>query len=88
MSKNFNIKSTIITDLIRISSAAIWYDHENRFQVETIIFSDDPDQKFRMFIHGNHFGGIDRDDSLLEHARIFHRRIALKLNKRFNDKKN
>lgn len=84
MSKNFNIAATKITDLIRVSSAAIWYDHENRFQVETIIFSDDPDMKFRMFIHGNHFGEIEQDDKILEYARTFHRRIALKLNKRFN----
>jgi hypothetical protein len=86
MNNNFNIAATKITDLIRVSSAAIWYDHENRFQIETIVFSDDPNQKFRMFIHGNHFGEIDQNDPLLEYARTFHRRIALKLNKRFNGK--
>lgn len=41
MSKNFNISATKITDLIRVSTAAIWYEHENRYQIETIIFSDE-----------------------------------------------
>ena len=86
MSKNFNISATKITDLIWVSSAAIWYDHENRYQIETIVFSSDPDQKFRMFIHGSHHGDIDQDDKLLEYARTFHRRTTLKLNKKFNGK--
>lgn len=52
--KNFNIASTIITDKIRVSSAAIFYEEffGNYYLLETWIFSDDPTIKSRQIIHG------------------------------------
>ena len=82
MSNNFNIASTQITPQIRVSSAAIWYDHENRYQVETVIFSDSEDQRTRQFIHGSTCGE-DGIDELTEYAQTFHRRIVLKLRRNF-----
>lgn len=76
MTNSFNIKSTKINPWIRVSSAAIWYDHENRFQVETFIFSDNPDLvKNRQFIHGSTIGN-DGIDELTETAMKFHRRAV------------
>ena len=51
--KNFNIDHTEITPTVRVSSAAILYEAEHRFQVETIVFSKDERQPFRMWIHGS-----------------------------------
>lgn len=79
MSKNFNIVATQITELIRVSSAAIYYEHENRFQVETWIFSSDPIQKSRQFIHGSSYEDVSM--KLVDYAITFHRRIVFKLNK-------
>jgi len=82
MSKNFNIAATEITDLIRVSSAAIFYEFENRFQVETWIFSSDPNHRSRQFIHGScHEDDVRELVDLGHYARTFHRRIALKLMK-------
>lgn len=82
MSKNANISATQITDLIRVSSAAIFYEFENRFQVETWIFSSDPNYRSRQFIHGScHEDDAEVLFTLGHYARTFHRRIVLKLNK-------
>ena len=82
MSNNFNIASTEISPQIRVSSAAIWYGHENRYQVETFVFSKSEEQPTRQFIHGSMIGE-DGIDYLTEYAQTFHRRIVLKLRKRF-----
>ena len=82
MSNNLNIASTRISPLIRVSSAAIWYDHENRYQVVTFVFSDSQEQRTRQFIHGSTCGE-DGIDELTKYAQTFHRRIVLKLRKRF-----
>lgn len=84
MSNNFNIAATQINDLIRVSSAAIFYGHENRFQVETWIFSSDPNHQPRQFIHGScHEDDAMQLADLGHYARTFHRRITLKLKKYF-----
>lgn len=82
MSNNFNIASTWINPWIRVSSAAIWYEHDNRYQVETFVFSDSQEQRTRQFIHGSTCGE-DGIDELAEYAQTFHRRIVFKLRKRF-----
>ena len=76
MSKNFNIAATPINLFVRVSSAAIWYEAEDRFQIETIIFSDDSKQNFRMWIHGSRHGEIDSIDPMLSYAKTFHGRIV------------
>ena len=85
MSKNFNISSTQITPLIRVSSAAIWYDAENRYQVETLVFSDDARQPFRMWIHGSVPGDLRPVDTdrIYKTAVTFHRRVSRLLRMKF-----
>jgi hypothetical protein len=73
---NFNIRTSIVSEDVYVSSAAIYYEHEDRFQVETIIFSKDPRQRFRMFIHGSVFGEVLPDDKILETAVVFNRRVT------------
>lgn len=55
--ENFNIKSTVINDFVRVSSAGIVYEGEewgNRIQYETWIFSDNRLlQKSVQVIHGS-----------------------------------
>lgn len=53
--ENFNIASTIITDKIRVSSAAIFYENSffgDYYQLETWVFSTDPTVKNKQIIHG------------------------------------
>ena len=84
---NKDLGKTQITPLVRVSSAAIWYEHENRYQVETWVFSDDPFSPSRMFIHGSSHGDILEDeDSLVVRAKTFHRRASNMLLKKFNSK--
>jgi len=84
MSKNFNIKSTIITDLIRISSAAIWYEYDNRYQIETWIFSSDERYKSTQVIHGSWHGDIGKRNPMIKYAKTFHEKVAYKFNNTFN----
>lgn len=51
---NLDLGKTAITDKVRVSSAAIFYENNffrNYYQLETFIFSDDERQKTRMIIH-------------------------------------
>ena len=58
INKNIRIKHDIITDKIRVSTAAIWreeilYDSLHKYWlIETWCFSDDPTQKSFQVIHG------------------------------------
>lgn len=58
--KAIDLGKTQITDDIRVSSAAIWYDQPwfgSYYQVETFIFSNDKDkQRQVMVIHGTTSG--------------------------------
>lgn len=53
---NIDLGKTQITESIRVSSAAIFYDEwfGKRYQIETWIFSDDKRLKSRMFLHFSH----------------------------------
>ena len=56
MKQNKNLASTIITNKIRVSTAAIYYDEwfGERWQIETFIFSEDERIKTsQVAIHGN-----------------------------------
>lgn len=52
---NISIIHTRITDKIRVSSAAIYYDEAfgDRYQYETWCFSGDPRQRSFQVIHGS-----------------------------------
>jgi hypothetical protein len=54
---NISIIHTRITDKIRVSSAAIYYDEYfgDRYQYETWCFSDDPRQRSFQVIHGSYY---------------------------------
>ena len=55
-SNNYDLGKTQITDKIRVSTAAIFYDEwfGRRWQIETWCFSDDPGkQKTFQVIHGS-----------------------------------
>lgn len=56
MKQNKNLASTVITDNVRVSTAAIYYDEwfGERWQIETFIFSKDERVKTSQIkIHGN-----------------------------------
>lgn len=55
MNENIDLGKTQITDKIRVSSAAIFYDEVfgRRYQIETFIFSDDPKISTQQIIHGD-----------------------------------
>lgn len=76
--KNIDLGKTQITDKIRVSSAAIFYDEwfGKRYQIETFIFSDDKELiKTRMFIHFSyHFEDIPQKYKDL--VTRFHNRIS------------
>jgi hypothetical protein len=82
---NLNLGKTQITDKIRVSSAAIFY--ENWFgvyyQYETWIFSTDPIQKSVMVIHGTCGGDID--EKMVVKTQHIHERMANNLLKKFKD---
>lgn len=53
--KNVDLGKTQITPLIRVSSAAIFYEESEihpYFQYETFIFSSDPRQETKQIVHG------------------------------------
>lgn len=85
MKNNFNLAATTITAKIRVSTAAIYYESQDRFQVETWIFSQGEELKSRMFIHGDVHGEITPEDKICDFARTFHRRISRKLVREFGD---
>ena len=76
---NIGLGKTQITEQIRVSSAAIFYEHTDwgipYYQYETFIFSDDPKFKTRMFIWDTS-GGKDINKNLSELTKRAHRRIA------------
>ena len=87
---NKDLGKTQITPKIRLSSAAIYYEHQNRYQVETWVFSDDKSaQRSRQFIHGSDYGPLDQEwvdtSSLCEKARTFHRRASRVLLKKHGE---
>jgi len=53
--KNLDLGKTQITDKVRVSSAAIFYENfpVDYYQFETFIFSDDPAIKSKQIIHGS-----------------------------------
>lgn len=69
---NRNIKSTIITDNIRVSSAIIFYEANfgDYYQYETIVFSKDERIPWDMEIHGTKSYGDD--ESLIKSAIEWH----------------
>ncbi len=80
--KNFNIDHTEITPTVRVSSAAIFYEAEHRFQVETIVFSKDERQPFRMWIHGSVHEDSDFSETVFSRCKTFHRRVSIMLAKK------
>ncbi len=82
--KSFNIDHTQITPLVRVSSAAIYYAAEHRFQVETIVFSKDERQRFKMWIHGSVHEDSDFSEKVFFRCKTFHRRVAKMLAKKFH----
>lgn len=81
---NIDLGKTQITDKIRVSSAAIFYEFwgGDYYQLETFIFSDDPSQKTRMIIHGT----TGREVSEIRKQEVYkvHKYIADNLIKKFN----
>lgn len=81
---NIDLGKTKITDLVRVSSAAIYYDmgHYQYYQFETFIFSYDARIKTRQVIHGScqHFNGTLADKTIKIHEYISNNLIEL-LNK-------
>lgn len=81
--KNIDFGKTRITDKIRVSSAAIWYELHEYYQLETWIFSDDKERyKSKQTIHGTCTRSIP--ESLIQKTKTFHRRVANGLIKKFN----
>ena len=74
---NVDLGKTQITDKIRVSSAAIFYQElfGNFYQLETFIFSDDKRLKTRMFIHLT-TAGEEIPEKYKELVARFHRRIS------------
>jgi len=83
---NINLAITIITDKIRVSTAAIYYSEwfGEYYQYETWIFSNDKmHQKNVMVIHGTHGG--DLDENMVKKSKHIHERISNNLLKKFKD---
>lgn len=80
---NIDLGKTTITDKIRVSSAAIFYEASfgNYYQLETWIFSDDIRYKSRQTIHGTCAEKIP--ERLIIDTQTFHRRVAKGLMKKF-----
>ena len=85
-SKNIDLGKTQITDLIRVSSAAIYYEEMfgSFYQIETWIFSDDERVKSRMFIHCTPPPRLEYVESKRWLVNNFHRRVANLLRKELN----
>jgi len=81
--KNIDLGKTQITDLIRVSSAAIFYEEHfgNYFQYETFIFSKDPNQKTHQIIHGTCWS--EPSEKLAAISKKVHNYIANNLTKQY-----
>lgn len=87
---NIDLGKTQITLLIRVSSAAIFYEEYfgNRYQIETLIFSDDPRQRFKQIIHGSCSGDNENlADHLVKKCQKIHKQIADNLMNKYGEKK-
>jgi hypothetical protein len=84
--ENKDLGKTQITDKIRVSSASIFYAHNEwggvYHQYETWIFSSDPTIKSRQFIWGSSTYESDKLKMLTENA---HRRISKIMNVKFSN---
>lgn len=73
--ENIDLGKTQITDKIRVSSAAIWYEYDNYYQLETWIFSDDKEvQKSRQVIHCT--TGIEIPQTKIDEVKKVHKLIS------------
>lgn len=84
---NINLGKTQITPLIRVSSAAIYYEDwpADYWLVETWIFSDDPQQESHQIIHGTTSPSCSqRLAELSDKARNVHAQIASNLMQKYN----
>lgn len=86
--KNIDLGKTQITDKIRVSSAAIWYEswygswYGGYYQYETFVFSNDKEaQKSIQVIHGTYVGGTS--SRLLSKTKKIHKYIADNLIQKF-----
>jgi len=85
--KNIQIKHSQITNKVRVSSAAIWYEIYNQYglmpyyQYETWCFSDDPEQRSFQVIHGTPHS---QDAYYHNKAITVHEHIVNNLSKKFN----
>lgn len=85
-SVNIDLGKTQITDKIRVSSAAIWYELHQYYQLETWIFSEDKERcPSRQVIHGT--CGQRIPTHMLTWTSTFHRRVAYGLIKKFSPQK-
>lgn len=85
---NIDLGKTQITDKIRVSSAAIFYEEifGSYYQLETFIFSDDKErQPTKMQIHCT--TGVEIPQSKIDWVKTFHRRVSKMLLKKFNNGK-
>ena len=83
---NIDLGKTQITDKIRVSSAAIFYEayFGDYYQLETFIFSDDKErQKTRMIIHGT--TGRVIPQKLIDKVKKIHEKISNNLLNKFNE---
>ena len=80
--KNIDIAKTQITDKIRVSSAALFYEElfGSFYQYETWVFSDDPKQPSKMVIHGTYH---ELNDQLETKTKIIHEYISNELIDKF-----
>jgi hypothetical protein len=88
--KNIDLGKTQITDLIRVSSAALHRDEwfGSYWLVETWVFSDDPRQRTFQVIHGDctsMYGERPPHPELCDEARKIHRHIVNNLRASFAD---
>jgi hypothetical protein len=83
MSNNISIAKTQISDLIRVSSAAIFYNYQNTYyQYETWVFSDDARQPSRQIIHGT---DTVLNDRLLTKTKVIHDFVSDELKEKFSN---
>lgn len=80
--RNYDLGKTQITENIRVSSTAIFYEawFGNYFQYETFVFSEDPKIKSRQIIHGSNVG---KSESLENKTRKIHDYISRNLQRKF-----
>lgn len=74
---NIDLGKTKITDKVRVSSAAVFYEFwaGDYYQLETWVFSGDKSvQQSKQVIHGT--CGSEIPDSLIEKTKTFHRRAS------------